>query len=58
MVNGPVSAEVVGLTCEEMIDQGKKLAQIDNRVVVKIPANVEGYKSSYFISGIGYKVNL
>ena len=36
MVNGPVSAEVVGLTCEEMIDQGKKLAQIDNRVVVKI----------------------
>lgn len=58
MVNGPVSAEVVGLTCEEMIDQGKKLAQIDNRVVVKIPANVEGYKALTSLVELGIKVNL
>ena len=58
LVNGPVSAEVVGLTCEEMIDQGKKLAQIDNRVVVKIPANVEGYKALTSLVELGIKVNL
>ena len=43
---------------EEMIDQGKKLAQIDNRVVVKIPANVEGYKALTSLVELGIKVNL
>ena len=57
-VDGPVSAEVVGLTKDEMVEQGKKLAQIDKRVVVKIPANVEGYKALTELVSHDIKVNL
>ena len=57
-VDGPVSAEVVGLTKDEMVEQGKKLAQIDKRVVVKIPANVEGFKALTELVSHDIKVNL
>lgn len=57
-VDGPVSAEVVGLTKEEMVEQGRKLAQIDKRVVVKIPANVEGFKALTELVSHDIKVNL
>ncbi|OUU30988.1 MAG: fructose-6-phosphate aldolase [Crocinitomicaceae bacterium TMED209] len=57
-VNGPVSAEVVGLTSQEMIEQGKKLAEIDSRIVVKIPANVEGFKALTKLVSYNIKVNL
>ena len=56
-VNGPVSVEVVGVSSEEMVRQGKQLAEIDNRVVVKLPANVEGFKALAELTSKHIKVN-
>ena len=42
VVSGPVSAQVVASTTEEMIEQGVDLAKIAPNVVVKIPMGTEG----------------
>ena len=56
-VNGPVSVEVVGVSSEEMVRQGKRLAKIDKRVIVKLPANVEGFKALAELTSQNIKVN-
>ena len=45
IVDGPVSAEVVGNTYEEMVEQGERLSKIDNRVIVKLPATLDGFRA-------------
>ena len=45
IVNGPVSAEVVSVKSEEMIAEGRELAQIHPNVVVKLPLIIEGLKA-------------
>ncbi len=45
IVDGPVSAEVVGLKAEEMIEEAEELAEIADNVVVKIPMTMEGMKA-------------
>lgn len=45
----PVSAEVIGLETNEIIDEGEELSAIDPNVVIKIPLNECGLKAiSYF----------
>jgi transaldolase len=45
----PVSAEVVGIELNEIIDEGEELSSLDPNVVVKIPVNENGIKAmSYF----------
>lgn len=41
----PVSAEVLSVQAEEMVEEGLKLAQIHPSVVVKIPLTSEGLKA-------------
>lgn len=45
MVDGPVSAEVLGTTFEGMVEEGKKLAAIHKNIVVKIPMTKDGIKA-------------
>ena len=45
IVDGPVSAEVLSETAEEMIAEGQVLAGLDPHVVVKIPMTGEGMKA-------------
>ncbi|GAB4329717.1 MAG: fructose-6-phosphate aldolase [Candidatus Zixiibacteriota bacterium] len=42
VVSGPVSAQVVARTSDEMIEQGINLAKIAPNIVVKIPISPEG----------------
>ena len=58
IVNGPVSAEVVTLTKEEMVKEGRALAQIHPNIVVKVPLIVEGLKACKELSGQGIHVNV
>ena len=58
IVNGPVSAEVVGTTFEEMVVEGRSLARIHENVVVKIPLIVEGLKAVKALAGEGIRVNV
>jgi transaldolase len=45
IVQGPVSAEVVGEDADAMVEEGRKLAAIDEHIVVKIPLVAEGLKA-------------
>lgn len=58
IVNGPVSAEVVGTTLEEMLVEARSLARIHENIVVKIPLIVEGLKAVKVLSGEGIHVNV
>jgi transaldolase len=45
IVQGPVSAEVVGEDADTMVEEGRKLVSIDENIVVKIPLVSEGLKA-------------
>jgi transaldolase len=45
IVQGPVSAEVVGEDADTMVEEGKKLAALDKHIVIKIPLVKEGLKA-------------
>jgi len=58
IVNGPVSAECVTLTAEELIKEGRGLAKIHENVVVKVPMVVEGMKAVKALTAEGIKTNV
>jgi len=58
IVQGPVSAEVISLKFEEMVEEARKLASIDEHVVVKIPMTPDGIKAVKVLSAEGIKTNV
>jgi transaldolase len=58
IVDGPVSAEVVGLTADEMVKEARSLAKIHKNIVVKIPMIEEGLKAVKKLSGLGIRTNV
>ncbi len=58
IVNGPVSAEVIGLQSEEMIREAKEMAEWSKHVVIKIPMTPEGLKAVKKLSAINIKTNV
>ena len=58
IVDGPISAEVVALTKEEMLQEAHELAKIHRNVVVKIPLIVEGLKAVKVLSQEKIKTNV
>lgn len=57
-VEGPVSAEVVGLEAEEMVKEARELAAWAENVVVKVPMTEEGLKAVNILSSEGIKTNV
>lgn len=57
IVDGPISAEVVGLSKDEMVREAKELAAIHENIVVKIPMIPEGLKAIAELSQLGIKTN-
>ena len=58
IVDGPVSAEVVSLDSSGMIEEAKKLAAINENIVIKIPMIVEGIKAVKILTAEGIKTNV
>lgn len=58
IVDGPVSAEVVGLTADEMIREATVLARIHKNIVVKIPMIEEGLKAVKKLAAAGIRTNV
>ena len=58
LVDGPVSAESVAMTRDEIIADGRKLASIADNVVVKIPTMVEGLAATKVLASEGIAVNM
>lgn len=58
IVDGPVSAEVIGLTTEEMVKEARILASWAPNVVVKIPMTEAGLEAVHRLSKEGIKTNV
>lgn len=58
LVDGPVSAETVGTTRDEIIREGRELAAIASNVVVKVPTMVEGLAATRTLADEGIRVNM
>lgn len=54
---GDVSAEVISTDFKGMIEEGKKLAEIDSNIVVKVPMIKEGIKAISWFTANGIKTN-
>lgn len=57
MVNGDISAEVLGTTFESIVEEGKKLAAIHQNIVVKVPMIKDGIKAIKWFTDNGIKTN-
>jgi transaldolase len=58
IVNGPVSAEAVSMTADEMVKEAETLSRIHENIVVKIPMIEEGLRAVKRLSGMGIKTNM
>ncbi|MGG1242358.1 Transaldolase [Bacillus subtilis] len=58
VVKGSVSAEVISLKAEEMIEEGKELAKIASNITVKIPMTSDGLKAVRALTDLGIKTNV
>lgn len=60
IVDGPVSAEVVGLDAETMLAEGRRLASLHENIVIKVPLTEAGLTAcrQFRDEGIGVNVTL
>ena len=58
LVAGPVSAEVISLDTNAMIQEAQRLSAIAKNIVVKIPLIEEGLKAVKVLSFEGIKINV
>ena len=58
IVDGPVSAEVISLEYQGMVDEARELAKIAGNIVVKIPMTTEGLKAVRTLSAEGIRTNV
>ncbi len=58
LVDGPVSAEVVATKADDMIAEGRKLAEIADNITIKLPLTWDGLKACKVLSDEGKMVNV
>ena len=58
LVAGSVSAEVVASEAEDMIGEGRKLAEVASNITVRLPLTWEGLKACKTLSSEGKMVNV
>ena len=58
IVDGPVSAESVAMTRDEIIKDGRELAASAPNVVVKVPTMIEGLAATKVLASEGIPVNM
>lgn len=58
IVDGPVSAEVVSIDADGMLNEARHLSAISDNIVVKIPMTVEGIKATCQLTKEGIKTNV
>ena len=58
VVDGPVSAEVVSLEADGMVEEAKVLAAMSDNIVIKIPMIMEGIKAVKQLTALGINTNV
>ncbi len=58
VVDGPISAEVVSLEADKMVEEAKVLAAMSDNIVIKIPMIMEGIKAVKQLTALGIRTNV
>jgi transaldolase len=58
LVPGPISAEVVAITKDDMLREGRELAKLADNIVVKVPLTEDGLRACRSFRAEGIKVNV
>ena len=58
IVDGPISAEVISLDHEGMVEEADKLSKIHENIVIKLPMTLEGLKATKILSQKRIKTNV
>ena len=58
LVDGPVSAESVAMTRDDIVADGRQLAALAPNVVVKVPTTIEGLAATHQLASEGIPVNM
>lgn len=58
IVDGPISAEVISLDAESMVEEAIPLAQMNKNIVIKIPMTAEGLKAVKKLTALGIHTNV
>lgn len=58
IVDGPISAEVISLEHEKMVEEALELVKIHKNIVIKIPMCAEGLKATKILAQKGIKTNV
>jgi len=58
LISGPVSAEVISLESEGMVNEAHKLVKLARNIVIKVPLTKEGLKAVKILSSEDIKTNV
>ncbi|MCT8975704.1 fructose-6-phosphate aldolase [Clostridium sp. CX1] len=58
IVDGPISAEVISLESDKMVEEARELVKIHNNIVIKIPMCEEGLKAVSILASEGIRTNV
>lgn len=58
IVDGPISAEVISLEADKMVEEALPLAAIHKNIVIKLPMCEEGLKACKILTAKGVKTNV
>lgn len=58
VVDGPISAEVISTSTDEILAEGRRLAAVHKNVVVKVPLIIDGLKAVRIFSEEGIATNV
>jgi len=58
IVDGPISAEVISLNADGMVEEAKKLSKIHKNIVIKVPMTAEGLKATKRLTKLKIKTNV
>ncbi len=58
IVDGPISAEVISLEADKMVEEAKPLAAIHKNIIIKLPMCEEGLKACKRLTAMGIKTNV
>ena len=58
IVDGPISAEVISLESDKMVEEALELVKIHENIVIKLPITTEGLKACSALTKKGIKTNV
>lgn len=58
IVDGPISAEVISVEHEKMVEEAMTLVPIHKNIVIKLPMTIEGLKACKILTDKGIKTNV